>query len=293
MTFENITIHQATNEKLKILDEAITDFNISVAKELPRAIIKRLDFIAEDISGQLIGGIQAMVVNWGILQVDLVYVFEKYRKLGMGAYLLNYVEELAKQNGCYLSHLDTFDFQAKNFYLKKGYEIFGVLNDCPPGHERYYMRKDLKNTRDKKTREVTRLGVYGVVMEEGKMLLVRQKKGPYTGKLDFPGGGIEFGESPEHALHRELFEEVSMEFDSLRLIDNLTATVDVPSTSSNHAYTFFHMGMIYQLKGCRSTSEPALQELEHIWIDPQTLSKDQCSSLLWEYKKTYINGLRE
>lgn len=57
MTFENITIHQATNEKLKVLDDAITDFNVSVAKELPRAVIKRLDFIAEDIAGQLIGGI--------------------------------------------------------------------------------------------------------------------------------------------------------------------------------------------------------------------------------------------
>lgn len=63
MTFENITIHQATSEKLKILDEAITDFNISVAKELPRAIIQRLDFIAADIAGQMIGGIQAMIVN--------------------------------------------------------------------------------------------------------------------------------------------------------------------------------------------------------------------------------------
>lgn len=155
------------------------------------------------------------------------------------------------------------------------------------------MRKNFKNFEDKKIHEVTRLGVYGVVMEKGKMLLVRQKQGLYTDKLDFPGGGIEFGESPELALRRELLEEVSMEFDCLQLIDNLTATVDVPSTSSNRAYTFFHIGMIYQLKDCRSTSEPALQELEHIWIDPQTLSKDQCSSLLWEYKQIYVNGLRK
>lgn len=108
-------------------------------------------------------------------------------------------------------------------------------------------------------------------MEKGKMLLVRQKKGPCTDKLDFPEGGIEFGESPEQALRRELFEEVAMEFDSLQLIDNLTATIDIPSTSSNQAYTFFHMGMIYQLKGCRSTSEPALQELPHIFAETMPL----------------------
>ncbi len=153
--------------------------------------------------------------------------------------------------------------------------------------------KNFSSPEDKVTqRKITRIGVYGVVMEEGKMLVVRQKHGPYAGKLDFPGGGIEFGESPEQALHRELIEEVAMEFDSLQLIDNLTATIDIPSTSSNQAYTFFHMGMIYQLKGCRSTSEHALQELQHTWVDPQALSKDQCSSLLWEYKQTYINGLK-
>jgi hypothetical protein len=37
----------------------------TTAKELPRAIIKRLDFIAEDMEGQLIGGIQVIIVNWG------------------------------------------------------------------------------------------------------------------------------------------------------------------------------------------------------------------------------------
>lgn len=290
MTFENINIHQATNEKLKILDEALTDFNLSVAKELPRAIIKRLDFIAEDIEGQLVGGIQAMMVNWGILQVDLLYVFEKYRKLGIGAHLLDYVEELAIKNGCYLAHLDTFDFQAKNFYLTQGYEIFGLLNNCPLGHERYYMRKNLKNFEDSKIRELTRVGVYGVVMKEGQMLLIRQKKGPYAGKLDFPGGGIEFGESPELTLRREFAEEVAMEFDSLQLIDNLTAKINISLTSFNESHEFFHIGMIYRVSGCRSIREQALQELQHIWIDPKTLSKDQCSSLLWKYKQIHIDG---
>jgi GNAT superfamily N-acetyltransferase len=60
----------------------------------------------------------------------------------------------------------------------------------------------------------------------------------------------------------------------------------------NHAIEFGKVGMICRIDGCRSTKEQVLQELQHIWIDPQTLSKDQCSSLLWKYKQTYINGLR-
>lgn len=47
------------------------------------------------------------------------------------------------KNGCYLVHLDTFDFQAKDFYLKHGYEIFGVLADCPKEHNRYFMKKNI------------------------------------------------------------------------------------------------------------------------------------------------------
>ena len=127
-------------------------------------------------------------------------------------------------------------------------------------------------------------------MKDRKILLVQQKKGPYAGKVDFPGGAIELGESPEEALRRELTEEVAMEFDSLQLIDNLTVTVDVPATPSNQSYTFFHVGMIYRLDGCRSIGEQAIQELQHIWIDPKTLFKDQCSNLLWKYKQVYTNG---
>ena len=42
-----------------------------------------------------------------------------------------------------LIHLDTCDFQSKDFYLKQGYEIFGVLDNCPKGHKRYYLKKML------------------------------------------------------------------------------------------------------------------------------------------------------
>jgi hypothetical protein len=44
------------------------------------------------------------------------------------------------------AHLDTFDFQAEAFYLKGGYEMFGILDDCPPGHKRFFLRKTLVTT---------------------------------------------------------------------------------------------------------------------------------------------------
>lgn len=68
---------------------------------------------------------------------------EKYRKTGFGSKLLKEVEKIAEREGCSLIHLDTFDFQAKDFYVRHGYEIFGVLEDCPVNHCRYYLKKKL------------------------------------------------------------------------------------------------------------------------------------------------------
>jgi hypothetical protein len=39
--------------------------------------------------------------------------------------------------------LDTFDFQAPDFYRGHGFTEFGKLSDYPPGHQRYFFQKRL------------------------------------------------------------------------------------------------------------------------------------------------------
>lgn len=53
------------------------------------------------------------------------------------------VEQRAKRLGCVGSTLSTYDSQARPFYEKLGYEVFGVLPDNPVGRERFFMRKML------------------------------------------------------------------------------------------------------------------------------------------------------
>ena len=50
---------------------------------------------------------------------------------------------MLNQKGAKLIHLDTFDFQAKEFYEKQGYIVFGILENCPEKHYRYYLKKVL------------------------------------------------------------------------------------------------------------------------------------------------------
>lgn len=133
-------------------------------------------------------------------------------------------------------------------------------------------------------KKIARIGAYGVFVDRGKMLAVRQKRGPFMGKLDFPGGGIEFGESPEQALRREFMEELEMEFDDCELMHNLTATLAVSETSSGGPYLFYQIGMIYRVSSCRQIKDGKLGELEHAWVDLTTLAEGECSALLWKYR---------
>ena len=51
------------------------------------------------------------------------------------------------------------------------------------------------------------LGVYGIFIEDGKVLVIKKARGPYLGKYDLPGGGIEFNEKILDCLSREIKEE--------------------------------------------------------------------------------------
>ena len=60
--------------------------------------------------------------------------------------LLAEAEAAARQLGARNVMLDTFDWQAEAFYLRQGYTVYGRLPDCPPGHERIYLRKPLSGS---------------------------------------------------------------------------------------------------------------------------------------------------
>ena len=141
-------------------------------------------------------------------------------------------------------------------------------------------------SKDKKTR----IGAYGVAVNEGKLLLIVQQRGPFAGRFDFPGGGIEFGESVESALRREFVEEVGMEFTSLEQIANITTLVDVPASLSEEPYLFFHIGLLYRVQGCRNSVEESLEQLQYEWVDPAVLTESACSALLWKYRERFFSS---
>jgi GNAT superfamily N-acetyltransferase len=137
-----MNIRPATEAETKLLDDKLVEHNNAAVPFTQTVNPLFLNFTAED-QGRFVGGINADMYHWGMTYIGLLFVDPKYRDKNLGTELLQRVEQEAKSAGSTLIHLDTFDFQAKDFYLKHGYEIFGVLDDCPPGHQRFYMKKKL------------------------------------------------------------------------------------------------------------------------------------------------------
>ena len=68
---------------------------------------------------------------------------EAERGKRLGTRLLEAAENVARVRGCGRAWLDTFEYQARPFYEKLGYRLFGTLEGYPPGYRQYYLTKQL------------------------------------------------------------------------------------------------------------------------------------------------------
>lgn len=92
-------------------------------------------------------------------------------------------------------------------------------------------------------KEHKHLGAYGLLIKDDKILLIKKKTGPYDGKLDLPGGTIEFKERPTETLKRELLEETGIEVKKFKYYDADSVTVDWKHKDTN--IKVHHIGIFY------------------------------------------------
>lgn len=104
---------------------------------------QRVAVLARDHQATLVGGAVGEI-NWNWLHVALLWVSEPRRHTGLGSRLMAELEEVAARRGCTHAHLDTFSYQARPFYERRGYRVFASLDDYPPGHQRFFMEKPLR-----------------------------------------------------------------------------------------------------------------------------------------------------
>lgn len=94
-------------------------------------------------------------------------------------------------------------------------------------------------------KEFRQYGAYGIIIKDDKILLIKKYGGPYDGKLDLPGGTIEFHEKSENTLKRELLEEVGIEVKNFKLFD--ADSVDFEWEFNNLLIDGHHVGIFYEV----------------------------------------------
>jgi GNAT superfamily N-acetyltransferase len=138
-----ITLTDTPDSKMiKALVKKLMHFN-KISSGVPHDHRALAIFVTHPDTNELLGGL------WGesaysYLHIDLLYLPEDLRGGGLGRQLMLQAEEEATNRDCHTVWLDTFTFQARGFYERLGYTVFGTLNDFPPGHSRFFLKKSVK-----------------------------------------------------------------------------------------------------------------------------------------------------
>ncbi|PZD73624.1 Acetyltransferase [Acaryochloris thomasi RCC1774] len=126
--------------EIEFVGQQLTHFNRSHAGE---SNYRRLAIFLRDTEQQVVGGLVGETSRqW--LHVDMLWVHETFRRRGYGSILLSTAEQEAIKQDCRYAYLDTFSFQAPDFYQKCGYVVFGELPDFPEGRSRFFLKKELQ-----------------------------------------------------------------------------------------------------------------------------------------------------
>jgi GNAT superfamily N-acetyltransferase len=88
----------------------------------------------------VIGGVRGNIY-WDGIEVELLWVDDAPRRRGIGQALMQRAEAFARERGAVVAYLRTVD--ARPFYERIGYTVYGVLEDRPIGTVLYHMKKRL------------------------------------------------------------------------------------------------------------------------------------------------------
>jgi GNAT superfamily N-acetyltransferase len=121
------------------IGQGINNFNTQQAGDDKS---QSLCFVLHAPDQVIVGGVIG-ATYWDWLYIDLLWLKDELRGRGYGHRLLMLAEQEARKRGAKNAYLDTFSFQAPDFYKQHGYQVFGELADFPTGHQRYFFTKQL------------------------------------------------------------------------------------------------------------------------------------------------------
>jgi 8-oxo-dGTP diphosphatase len=112
------------------------------------------------------------------------------------------------------------------------------------------------------------VGVGGVVVRDGRALLVRRGKPPLYGRWTVPGGTVELGETLEEAVVREIHEETGLRVEPVEVL-----TVFDRIDREGERVLYHHVIVDYLCRWLSGEARAASDALDVAWASPGDLAR--------------------
>ena len=134
-----IVFDQAEGAEAELVRDRLDMHNVAVTGV---SAYYPIHYYVKSARGETLGGLLGNI--WGgWLYITYLWVDEAARGQRWATRLMDQAEAYARERGCHSASLDTHSFQARPFYEKRGYEVFGTLDDYPKGHKKFFLKKKL------------------------------------------------------------------------------------------------------------------------------------------------------
>jgi 8-oxo-dGTP diphosphatase len=125
-------------------------------------------------------------------------------------------------------------------------------------------------------RRLPALTVDGILIENHSILLVRRRHSPFEGAWALPGGFVEYGETTEHAVIREVLEETGL---NIRILQLIGVYSDPHRDPRGHTVTVAYL--VERVSGTLNAGDDArtvkffkMDELPDLAFDHSSIVKD-------------------
>jgi GNAT superfamily N-acetyltransferase len=143
MTLDRLTLEtEPAPEDVGFLGDRLYDYNVA---RTGRDDGQWLGVFCRGEQNQIVAGLHGW--TWaGWLKINYLWVSAQERGRGRGRQMLLMAEAEAQKRGCANATLDTYSFQAPEFYCKLGYRIVATVEGLPEGHRQHILVKDLMSS---------------------------------------------------------------------------------------------------------------------------------------------------
>lgn len=120
-----------------VVRNGIVNFNKSVINEKASHFSVFAKFNERIIGGALIWE------HSDALYIDVLWCDDDFRHQGVGTKIMSLIEDEANKKSIKKLFVETYGFQAKDFYKKQGFSVIGVIPQYILGHDKIFLRKDI------------------------------------------------------------------------------------------------------------------------------------------------------